>query len=109
MSFQNILWPCPPSALGLDKHKEFIIHRTLANSRDFEELHWLFTAYPKQTIIEVFRNKPQKIYTPSEFYFVKNYILKLINEQIKETTYIDTTIPTRTSFMQLKDKEFSFS
>lgn len=84
---QPILWSTNIKLLDIERDKGYIIHQVLLYGT-FEELQWLFKAYSKKEIIDVFINKPQKLYPRSMFYFVKNFILQLKDKSLSEGEYV---------------------
>lgn len=84
---KSIFWSADTDRLDAEKHKTFIIHNTLVYGT-FEEIRRLFSLYPKNVIIDVFTNKPSKIYPKEVFYFIKNYILPLRETELDEENYI---------------------
>ena len=86
-TLQAVLWSADVSNLDPQKDKAYIIHQVLSYGR-MEDLKWVFIAYPREKIIEVFKNSPYKDYTKSRFYFVKNYLLSLKNDPIDEKNYV---------------------
>ena len=86
-ALQAVLWSVDVSSLDLEKDKAYIIHQVLSYGR-MEDLEWVFTAYPKEEIIKVFKNSPYKDYAKSRFYFVKNYLLSLKNSSLNEKNYV---------------------
>ncbi len=85
-SLQGVLWSTNVRNLDLEKDKEYIIHHVLTYG-NLEQIKWLSSVYSKSEIKEVFKKRPQKIYTPSSFNFVKNYLLS-ITEDIPAKNYV---------------------
>lgn len=84
---QPILWSTDVKLLNVQRDKGYIIHQVLIYGI-FEELQWLFSTYSKKEIIDVFINKPQKIYPRIVFYFIKNFILQLKDKKLSEGKYV---------------------
>lgn len=84
---QPILWSVDVTDLDLRKNKSYIINQILSLGT-LEELKWLFSTYPRQTLKEIFVKKPSKIYTPSSFNFVKNILLGLKNKKLSPKYYV---------------------
>lgn len=89
-SLQPILWSTDISKLDLVHDAPYIIHQTLSYGK-VDDLRWVFTAYPKNQIANVFINHPYKDYRPSRFYFVKNHLLDLKDQQLNEKHYVKNT------------------
>ena len=90
LSFQGVLWSKLVNNLDPDKDKDYIIHQILSYG-DLEQIRWLKRQYSEKELKKVFLDKPQKIYTPAAFNFVKNYILRLEKEKIDEKAYYSVT------------------
>lgn len=90
LSFQGLLWSRSIDKLDFEKDKVYIIHQTL-NYGDLNQINWLRKHYNKNELKKVFLEKPQKIYTPAAFNFIKNYILELEKEQVDEEKYYSFT------------------
>jgi hypothetical protein len=70
-----------------DRDKIYIVHQILSYG-DLKELRQLFRIYDRKEVGEVFTKYPKRIYQPSVFYFVKNFILELKNRRLKEEDYV---------------------
>lgn len=88
--FQGILWSKNIKNLDLEKDKVYIIHQILSYG-NMEQIKRLFEIYKLKEIQEVFIRYPKKIYLPSVFYFVKNFILDLKNKRLSPKNYVKTT------------------
>jgi len=86
-SFQPFLWSKSVKKLDKDRDKVYIIHQILSYG-DLKELRQLLRIYDRKEVAEVFTKYPKKIYRPSVFYFVKNFILELRNRRLKEEDYV---------------------
>jgi len=83
---QPLLWSKSVGKLDLGRDRNYIIHQILSYG-DLKHLRWLFKVYKNRDITDVFVRFPQKIYQPSVFYFVKNFILHLKTKKLKEKNY----------------------
>ena len=70
-----------------DRDKIYIVHQILSYG-DFKELRQLFKIYDRKEVGEVFTKYPKKIYQPSVFYFVKNFVLNLRKKRVNENNYV---------------------
>jgi len=86
-NLQGILWSADVKNLDLEKDKIYIIHQVLMYG-DLKEIAWLFRAYSKKEISDVFRSSPMKIYSPQGFYFIKNIILNLKKKPLPPEKYV---------------------
>jgi len=86
-SLQGILWSKNVQTLDLEKDKVYIIHQVL-NYGSLQQIKWLFDIYSPKKVRAIFSNYPCKIYRPSIFYFVKNFILDLKNKTLSEKNYV---------------------
>jgi len=86
-ALQPFLWSKNIEKLDRNRDKIYIIHQILSYG-DFKELRWLLRIYDDKEVREVFTKYPKKIYQPSVFYFIKNFILKLKNKRLKEDDYV---------------------
>lgn len=84
---QPILWSCNIKQLDLERDKAYIIHQILIYGT-LDDFKWLFKAYSKKEIIDVFLNASYKSYPNFIFYFVKNYLLGLKNIKLNENNYV---------------------
>jgi len=57
---------------------------------NLKQIEWLFKVYKENIIRKVFLEKPQNIYTPPAFYFIKNIILGLKNTFLSKKKYVKT-------------------
>ena len=87
--FQPILWSTNIKNLDLEYDREYIIHQVLMYGT-LKQIGWLFKVYKENTIREVFLERPQNIYTPPAFYFIKNIILGLQNIPLSKKKYVKT-------------------
>lgn len=87
VEFQPILWSKNVKNLDLEKDKVYIIHQVLSYG-SLDQIKWLFKIYKKKEIREVFLKFPKRIYIPSVFYFIKNFILGLKKKRLKEEKYV---------------------
>ena len=88
-SLQPFLWSKSVKKLDRDRDKVYIIHQILSYG-DFKELRQLFKIYDRKEVGEVFTKYPKKIYQPSVFYFVKNFVLNLRKKRVNENNYVKT-------------------
>lgn len=88
---QPILWSKDIKKLDLEKDRIYIIHQILSFG-NLGHIRWLFKVYPKRVVKNVFIKFPKKIYQPSVFYFVKNFILGLKNKKLYGKKYIKTPL-----------------
>ena len=86
-TFQPFLWSKCVGKMDRDKDKIYIVHQILSYG-DLRELRHLFRIYDRKEVGEVFTRYPKRIYQPSVFYFVKNFILELKNRRLKEKDYV---------------------
>jgi len=86
-SFQPFLWSKSIDKLDRERDKIYIIHQILSYG-DLKELKWLFRIYSRKEVREVFTKYPKKIYQPSVFYFIKDFILGFKNRRLKEEDYV---------------------
>lgn len=88
-SLQGILWSKNIDKLDLDQDKSYIIHQVLRFG-SLQDIHWLFTIYPPQTVKQEFIRHPQPIYSKSSLNFIKNTVLDLTNQRIDESRYLQS-------------------
>ena len=88
-TLQPFLWSKSVNKLDREKDKIYIIHQILSYG-NLRELRQLFRIYSRNEARETFIKFPKKIYQPSVFYFVKNFILDLKNKKLKEEDYVKT-------------------
>ncbi len=88
-SLQPFLWSKSVEKLDREQDKIYIIHQIL-NYGDLRELRQLFRIYDISEIREIFIRFPKKIYRPSVFYFIKNFILDLKDKRLREGDYVKT-------------------
>ena len=86
-TFQPFLWSKNVGKMDRDRDKIYIIHQILSYG-DFKELRQLFKVYDRKEVVEVFTKYPKKIYQPSVFYFVKNFVLDLRKKRVNENNYV---------------------
>ena len=89
-NLQGIFWSRDVSKLSLQRDKKYIIHQVLAYG-SLDNYKWLKSVYSKKEIKRVFVNYPRKTYTPSQFNFVKNYLLSITNT-LPDLTYVRSTL-----------------
>lgn len=90
-NLQSYLWSVNVNNLDLDKNKNYIINQILAFG-GMDEYKWLFENYKKETIKEVFINKPSKVYNKKTYFFVKNFVLGLKDKDLNLYKY-DRDLP----------------
>ena len=86
-AFQPFLWSKNVEKMDRERDKIYIIHQILSYG-DFKELRQLFKIYDRKEVGEVFTKYPKKIYQPSVFYFVKNFVLNLRKKRVNENNYV---------------------
>lgn len=84
---QPYLWSVPVGNLDADRDKVYIIHQILSYG-DIAALRWLLETYHKEVIRRVFALHPKRIYLPSVFYFVKNFVLGLEHKKLTARAYV---------------------
>ncbi len=89
-SLQPILWSVDTAKLDLKRDEVYIIHQVLAFGRS-GDLKWLFSAYPKEKIRQVFLEHPEKNYIPASLNFVANFLLGLDGSMLDESKYVQNT------------------
>lgn len=87
--FQGIFWSVPVEKLDLEKHQAYIIHQILMYGT-LADIRWLLKTYPKGTILEIFKKRPQKIYTKEAFNFIKNFVLDLKEVNLPLPKYVNS-------------------
>lgn len=87
---QGILWSQSIDDLDRDRDKVYIIHQIFSHGR-MEDIVWVFNTYPKNEITEAFIKHPYKNYDAVRFYFVKNYLLGLKQQEFNEQLYVKNT------------------
>ncbi len=94
-SLQGVLWSSSINQLDLDKHRAYIIHQVLTFGT-MNQLRWLFKAYSKYEITDVFVHQPIKMYPRHIYWFTKNHLLPLRHAQLDEQNYVTALFgPTR--------------
>jgi len=88
-NLQGVLWSTPLEKLDFNKHKSYIIHQVLMYG-NLDQIKWLFEVYSKKQIVDVFLNKPQKVYTREALNYVYKFILGLKDGQIQQNKYVNT-------------------
>ncbi len=88
-NLQSFLWSKSVERLDKERDKVYVIHQILSYG-DLKELRQLFKIYDQKEIKEIFIKYPKRIYQPSVFYFVKNFILGLKNKRLREQDYVKT-------------------
>jgi len=86
-TFQPFLWSKNVGKMDRDRDKIYIVHQILSYG-DFKELRQLFKIYDRKEVGEVFTKYPKKIYQPSVFYFVKNFVLDRRKKRVNENNYV---------------------
>lgn len=86
---QGVLWSSLVEDLDIKKHESYIIHQTLMYG-NFDQIKWLFNVYSKEKIVDVFLNKPQKVYTKPALNYINKFILELDDQQLQEDKYVNT-------------------
>ena len=86
-TFQPFLWSKNVGKMDRDRDKIYIVHQILSYG-DFKELRQLFKIYDRKEVGEVFTKYPKRIYQPSVFYFVKNFVLDLRKKRVNENNYV---------------------
>jgi hypothetical protein len=86
-TFQPFLWSKNVGKMDRDRDKIYIVHQILSYG-DLKELRQLFRIYDRKEVGEVFTKYPKKIYQPSVFYFVKNFVLDLRKKRVNENNYV---------------------
>ena len=89
-TLQAYLWSVDTNDLNLQQDKSYIIHKLFAYG-GIPLWRWLFEKYSFQTILDVFLNKPAKIYRPETFNFVKNILLELDKKNLVKEYYVINT------------------
>ena len=89
-SLQAYIWSVDTNDLNLQQDKSYIIHQLFAYG-GIPQWQWLFKKYSFQTILDVFLNKPAKIYRPETFNFVKNILLNLEKKNLVKEYYVINT------------------
>jgi len=84
---RGLFWSRKLSRLDLIEDRCYIIHQLLAYG-DLDQIRQLFQLYPKSEIKKVFIHQPRKIYTPSSFNFVKNFLLGLRKKKLDRRNYV---------------------
>lgn len=85
---QSILWSVPLNKIDLKIHKSYLTHQILMFG-SFADIKWLLNIYPDAEIKNIFIKKPQKIYSPEGFNFVKNFVLDLKYQNISPKNYVN--------------------
>ena len=88
---QGILWSKDIKNLDLEKDKIYVIHQILSYG-SLKQIKWLFKNYNLKEVQGVFIKYPKKTYTPSVFYFIKNFILGLQKKRLSEEKYVKTSL-----------------
>lgn len=86
---QGTLWSMSVDQLDITTNRIYIIHQVLAYGT-LDDLKWLFRAYPRETIRDVFLQAPIKIYTRAAFHFAK-LILKIQDDTAPIFNYDKST------------------
>lgn len=86
---QGAVWSSEKERLDKERDKVYIIHQTLMYGT-LEDIKNLFEIYSEEEIKDVFVQSPLRIYTPSAFNFIKNYVLELEAPLLVES-YVKTS------------------
>lgn len=89
LNLQGILWSKNIRKLDLERDKIYIIHQLLSYG-NLKQIKWLLKIYNPQEVQKVFIEYPKKVYSPSVFYFVKNFILNLKDKKLSPEKYVKT-------------------
>lgn len=84
---QSVLWSTDINLLDPERDKGYIIHQILIYGT-LQHIKWLFATYSKKEIIDVFLHVPYRNYPKENFYFIKNYILGLRDDNISADAYV---------------------
>ena len=90
---QAVLWSVKTENLDLTRDEGYIVNQVLSLG-SLENLKWLFKKYGRERIRQVFLKKPQKVYTPANLNFVRQFLLGLSSKTAPDYKY-DQTIPSR--------------
>ena len=86
-NLQSVLWSSNIKNLDLVVDKSYIIHQILAYGQ-LEDMKWLFSTYPRKTIVDTFTTTPYKDYRRARFYFVKDMIMGISHMPLSESLYV---------------------
>lgn len=90
-NLQATLWSVDTKHLDIQKDKVYIISQILLYG-DLGELQWLFSAYGRKEITDVFLKRPMKMYFRQPFHFIKNHLLPLANTPLDEEKYVTSIL-----------------
>jgi len=85
-SLQPILWSKSIKNIDIEKDKIYIIHQVLSYG-SMDDIRLLSRLYPKNEIINVFKNFPKRIYTRPVFLYLRDFLLK-IGPVLDEKNYV---------------------
>ena len=80
-------WSVSIDKLDLKKNKQYVINQVLSLG-DLDMWQWLFDIYSKSEVRAVFVTHPSKSYTDSRFYFIKNFLLNIKNQELNPNRYV---------------------
>ena len=86
---QAILWSKSVDKISLEDDRNYIVHQVLMYG-DLKSIKWLFDAYSRNGVRDVFVRHPKKVYTAPAFNFVKNFVLGLGAKKLEENKYVKT-------------------
>lgn len=84
---QAVLWSSDIKDLNLERDKRYIIHQILRYGT-LDDINWLFHAYSREKVRDVFLSYPSKNYGKESLNFIKNYILGLKGHQLNQDAYV---------------------
>lgn len=90
---QGVLWSMPVERLDVERDANYIIHQVLSYGV-LEDLRWLYSTYGADRVKSEFVNRPQKIYPPQAYNFVKRMLFNL-PERVAPPEKYDQTLPRR--------------
>jgi len=88
--FQGFFWSTDYRKLDINKDKTHIIHQLFEHGT-LEEIKWLFSTYSRDTLRNVFINKPSKNYHEKTYCLVKNILLDLKDTKLNKNYYVINT------------------
>ena len=89
-SLQPILWSKSIKNIDIEKDKIYIIHKVLSYG-SMDDIRLLSRLYPKNEIINVFKNYPKRIYTRPVFLYLRDFLLK-IGPVLDEKNYVKNIV-----------------
>lgn len=87
---QSVLWSSNIQNLHIDSDKTYIIHQILSYG-NMEDIQWLFTIYSREVIEQTFTSTPYKDYRKSRFYFIKDFVIGVVDSSLSESSYVKNT------------------